>query len=365
MNIGQDGIRHTKFKFSKSERQVLSEDWKKYVSKIKRCPGSKFSGKGIVYTAGGLSYITCAWVSISLLRERGCDLPVEIWHMGDEVSPGVIRKFQSLDVEFRNFTELGEVTLQGYMLKPLAILGSRFGEIIYIDTDNVCVKDPEYLFETKEYLEYGCIFWPDYWHTAKENSIWSIIGTERFDIPEQESGQLVINKIRCWRELQLCLYFNQMSAYYYRLLMGDKDTFKFAWLALNTDFHMIQKMTGSCGYIVRNQFYGNTMVQHDPAGDILFLHRNLLKWDVTYRDEIVWQVIKTFHNHPSERKIIYNHYAAIGLAIDLAGDVYEQDFQETLGDLEHRCQHFLSRWRESAVYLDFLNHLHFVKNRHR
>jgi len=364
MNISEDGIRHSKFKFNKNECKVLSEDWKNFVSKIKKCPQKKFSEKGIVFTAGGITYVTCAWVSISMLRKLGCNLPIEIWHNGNEVSAAVMLKFKHLDVEFRDFSELGEVTLHGYMLKPLAILGSRFAEILYLDVDNVCVKNPEYLFHSKEYLEFGSVFWPDYWHTAKDNSIWSITGSKSFSIPEQESGQVLVNKVRCWRELQLCLYFNQMSNYYYKLLLGDKDTFKFAWLALKTDFHMVAKMVGTCGYVIDDQFYGNTMVQHDTTGNIIFLHRNLLKWDITFKNEMVWKVIKGFYDHPKTKKIIYNTYPISGLAIDIAGDVYDLDFKEIFGDLELWCQEFLMDWRESKDYVDFFNHLHFLRSRH-
>lgn len=45
-------------------------------------PGDCF-GKGIVIYGGGVRYFANAWISISLLRELGCKLPIELWHLGE------------------------------------------------------------------------------------------------------------------------------------------------------------------------------------------------------------------------------------------------------------------------------------------
>lgn len=58
--------------------------------------------------------------------------------------------------------------------------------------------------------------------------------------------------------------------------------FRFAWLALGTPFYFIEHPVASCGYFnTDNVFCGQTMVQHLPNGQFGFLHRNLLKWDIT------------------------------------------------------------------------------------
>jgi alpha 1,2-mannosyltransferase len=363
MNFKTNGIRQTNFQFSKGDIEVLKNDWKTHISKIKKYPNS-YSGKGIVYTAGGVSYITCAWVSISLLRRSGCNLPIEIWHLGNEISHEIAAKFKGLDVIFRDFYENGSTVLNGYMLKPLAILYSSFEEVLFLDADNNCIKDPEYLFSLALYEENGCIFWPDFWHTSKTNSIWKIVESKAYDIPEQESGQILINKKKCWNELQLTLYFNQLSEHYYKILLGDKDTFKFAWLALETKFHMVEHAVGSCGYKLNGVFYGTTMVQHDPFGEILFLHRNLLKWDVTQKQEISWEYIKRFNPHSKEKKIFIRQSPRGGLAVEIAGDIIESQFNEIGGNLEKVCLEYLEQWREAADFKVFLEYTHFAKNRY-
>lgn len=363
MKFKKNGIRYADFKFSEADVKTLREDWQAYAAKSHKYP-KHFSGKGIVYTAGGVKYITCAWVSISYLRKVGCDLPIELWYLGNEVSNEVIEKFKSLDVNFRNFYELEKVNLRGYMLKPLAIINSSFEEVLFLDADNICVENPDYLFSSDAYKEFGCVFWPDYFQTSKDNSIWSITNTNDYRMPEQESGQILINKKRCWQELHLCLYFNKLSTYYYRLLYGDKDTFKFAWLALKSRFHMINYATGTCGYKHNGEFYGMTMVQHDPFGKILFLHRHYLKWDVTKRNEICWEYIKRFNFNPSKKEVILKNSPNLRVGLDLIGDVNEIKFNSLFGNLENECLDFLQQWRDSNTYKNFMEYSHFANNRY-
>jgi hypothetical protein len=36
--------------------------------------------------------------------------------------------------------------------------------VLLLDTDSMPLKDPATLFKSSEYLTYGNLFWPDYWH---------------------------------------------------------------------------------------------------------------------------------------------------------------------------------------------------------
>lgn len=110
------------------------------------------------------------------------------------------------------------------------------------------------------------------------------------NVQEQESGQVLIDKKRCWKELNLSYYFNQKKVPYHQLLLGDKDTFRFAWLALKSPIFMMKTEAAICGYKdeVSSNFYGMTIIQY--VDDMpFFLHRNLLKWDVTLTQERIWQ----------------------------------------------------------------------------
>ncbi|RZK02382.1 MAG: hypothetical protein EOO43_23420, partial [Flavobacterium sp.] len=275
-----------------NEDQILAfqNDWKRYVSQKKHYKGQNLGqGKGIVITAGGLKYFTTTYVLIHTLRSMGCLLPIEVWYHGDELTRSMCKILEKLEVRCLNTKDYIHTPPSGFLMKPLAIMYSNFREVLFLDADNNCIKDPTYLFHDGNYEKYGCMFWPDYWRTSPSNPIWSILEIECNNSPEQESGQILVNKSRCWDQLQLCLYFNMKGMDYYKLLYGDKDTFRFAWLALKSPYYMIPFDTGSCGVMHESSFYGNTMVQHDAQGEIIFLHRNLLKWDITCPDERGWK----------------------------------------------------------------------------
>lgn len=363
MIFNRNRVRTTGYFMQRSDIDFLSQEWKVFIEKIPRYPYYKYQGKGVVYTAGGISHVTCLWVSVNRLRDTGCDLPVEVWHLGNEISDSVIKSFAGLNVSFRNFYDIGPVLKTGFFLKPLAILHSSFQEVLYLDADNVCLHDPSYLFDLPDYQMTGTIFWPDYWLTDPKNPIWEIIGSSASDTSEQESGQLVVNKEICWKELNLCLHFNMMERHYYKLLYGDKDTFKFAWLALKTAYYMIPELPGSCGITIDETYYGNTIIQYDHQGEIIFLHRNLLKWDVTLPDERSWKMIKRFKNEPQVLEAFLKDFKN-KLMLDIDGDVESLHVSEDVALLEQQCLRYLNDWRSSDTYFNFLEHMHFVNQRY-
>ncbi|MFD2742460.1 MULTISPECIES: alpha-mannosyltransferase [Sphingobacterium] len=352
-----------KYKFDDDNIIALREHQQQFVTEIEDYPSDKYHGEGIVYTAGGVNYVTCAYVSISALRHKGCKLPIEIWYVGNEITSYVITQFDGLDVQFRDLLDYENIKSTGYYLKPLAILHSRFERVLFLDCDNVAYQDPSFLFASDEFNASGAIFWPDYWRTNPENPIWKIIGSpiDCSDI-EQESGQLLINKKACWKALNLCVYFNKYSDYYYKLLEGDKDTFRFAWIALETDFIMVPYLPASLGIVEGTSFFGNTMVQHDFSGKILFLHRNLMKWGITLKGEKFWTTLKSFRT--DAKKTFVNHkQRGMRTMIDLSGDVDTVEISKDISKLEDICLGYLESWRSSELYLRYIEHMYFVNAR--
>jgi len=337
--------------------------WQDHVKTIPTYPSFTFEGKGIVMCAGGIRYFTCAWVAIKNLRRLGCTLPIEVWYYGNEISDEAVEQLQQLNAICKNFLDFGHRNVQGFLLKPLAILHSQFKEVLFIDADNNCISNPQSLFYSDEYLEYGCIFWPDYWRTDEENPIWKITESKDYHIPEQESGQILINKETCWREMNLCLFLNLRQDIFYRMLYGDKDTFKFAWIALKSKFYMIKKETATCGYYnVNHEFLGTTMVQHGLDGNALFLHRNLLKWDVTKQNEKFWQSVRSFSDSATNR--VYEICLQQGehSYMRLRGDI-EEHTPAFLSNYEDGCLEILKELRNSAFYGRFLLHTHIATSR--
>jgi alpha 1,2-mannosyltransferase len=341
--------------FQNVEIEMISQDWKNYANKIPVYP-ENFEGRGIVICAGGIRYFTCCWVLVNMLRrELKCTLPVEVWYVGRELTQDIINALKDMDVSCCNFLDYeNNLELKGWMLKPLAIQLSRFKEVLYLDADNIPVMNPEFLFQFSGYTETGALFWPDFWQTDNNNPIWRIIGHDPVAMKEQESGQLLINKKKCWRELNLTVYFNRNSRVYYKILLGDKDTFRFAWMALQSDFYFISHEVASCGFVnCDGKFLGHTMVQYSPDGQACFLHRNLLKWNKTSFGGVSWVKIKRFKRNAKDKHYI-NFLNQGHFYMNLEGDVEIFSFQDLFGNMENSCLKYLNNLRASRLYHDFV-----------
>lgn len=266
-------------------------EWKQALADIPMYPEGQFSGNGVVIVAGG-KYLESAMVTIQLLRNMGSKIRIQVWHLGSDEMPDPDRKLLlDLGVEIRDFEDhvppsmLKPIQTKGglrlFQLKPLAIMYSDLENVLLIDSDNTPVMDPAYLFDTEEYKSTGSLFWPDYWKTSTESPIWAIFGLDPSDDWEQESGQLLINKRKAWSALQLTVFLN--DEFYMQFLNGDKDTFRFAWLASQTPFAMNTFTPSAIGSLkehfnnAERGFCSHTMLQHDFEGRPLFLHHNQLK----------------------------------------------------------------------------------------
>lgn len=232
------------------------------------------AGRGIVICAGGHRLFTNAWVCVRMLRELGCQLPVQFWHLGasemDERMRAIVHELHVECVDAETIAEKHPVRiLNGWEVKPYAILHSPFREVILLDADNVPLYDPAFLLETPEFAEHGAIFWPDFGRLGRERPIWKICEVDYRDEPEFETGQIVIDKHRCWEALQLTMHYNAHSDFYFRHIHGDKDTFHLAFRRAGNSYAMPSRGIHPLDC---------TMCQHDFQGRRIFQHRNLDKW---------------------------------------------------------------------------------------
>jgi hypothetical protein len=238
-------------------------------------PAERFAGRGVVICGGGFRYFPCVWVCVKMLRHLGCTLPIEVWHLGPrEMTPEMRGLLEPLGVMCVDAHEVRKEfpvrRLHGWELKAYALLHCSFREALLLDADNVAVRDPGDLFEAAAYVEKGAVFWPDYGRLAPDRSIWRITGVPYRCEPEFESGQILVDKSRCWHALQLAMHLNEFSDFYYRHVHGDKETFHLAWRKLNQDYAMPARGIESLDA---------TMCQHDFEGKRIFQHRNFDKWN--------------------------------------------------------------------------------------
>jgi hypothetical protein len=225
-------------------------------------------------------------VLIRLLRKHGCSLPVQFWYHGKKEMDDRMKKLvEPYGVECVDAQKVarraGKRVGQGWPLKPFSILHSPFEEVLALDADNCPIRNPEYLFENNAFLETGATFWPDVGRTEPARPIWDTMGVPFRSEPEFESGQIVVNKARAWEPLNLAMWMNEpgRAEFFYKMIWGDKDTFRFAWHKFGFPFAMtpvpLQMLSVAGGPCC-----AGVMCQHDLEGERIFQHRNLLKWQL-------------------------------------------------------------------------------------
>ncbi|DBB17802.1 TPA: hypothetical protein ACH3X3_002830 [Trebouxia sp. C0006] len=317
----RDGVRMQREDIMRAQTQ-----WRTFLRESPAYPVEGFSGRGIVILAGGLTYMVPAWVNIHMLRRTGCTLPVEMFFPGKELPTaeleaalsevGVVCRplpdLQLQDFPPSNATDT-ETDLSGFTMKVAALVLSRFQEVIFLDSDNIAIEDPEILFSSAGYKQTGALLWPDYWHSSAAPDLQLILDVPSMADNTFESGQMVFDKKRVWEGLLLAAFFNMQSNLYYELFSnfmgkGDKESFAHALRAARLHYHLLETPVGSLGIIKTScsrdqrscwqEFAGNTMTQYDTDGKLMFLHTNLSpKWSLEVPAEFAyynrrWQVLE-------------------------------------------------------------------------
>lgn len=244
--------------------------------------------RGIVTCGGGLKYFPGVWVLAHVLRDLGCTLPIQVWYLGSaEMDPGMARLLEPLGVQCVDAFKVAEKyqarILCGFEVKIYATLFSPFQEVLFLDADNLPNRDPSDLFSWPQYLRTGAVFWPDYACWKLKSDVWHIWGME--DILEDviddtafESGQYLIDKRRCWRELMLSKWLGDHSDYVFGTVYGDKECFHLAWRRLGREYAMPRYAPGWAGRCC--------IVQHDFEGNPIFFHRCQDKWRLDGRNRL-------------------------------------------------------------------------------
>lgn len=247
----------------------------RHVAGLPGYPGG-FAGRGLVMCAGGPRLFTNAWVSIQMLRRLGCTLPLQLWHLGprefDDRMRALIAPLGVECVDAMTLCRRGSGGLRhGWALKPFALLHCPFEEVLLLDADNVPVRNPEYLFDSAPFRRTGAVFWPDYEPLGPEHRAWRLFGVPYRREPAVESGQVLVNKRRCWKALRLVQWYNDHCDFYYEHVHGDKDTFHLAFRKLGQPYAMPRRPP--------HRLVG-VMCQHDFLGRRLFQHRTMSKWSL-------------------------------------------------------------------------------------
>ncbi|CAI5737435.1 unnamed protein product [Hyaloperonospora brassicae] len=246
-------------------------------------------GRGIVMTAYPRA-IAGLYAIVRTLRLLGCALAVEVWIDTREIR-ATHSVLEELQAHYHVLVRVIEdPNASKFHAKPYAIYHSKFESVLWLDSDNIPVRDPTYLFDTPEFVKHGALFWPDFWRPSigtpfnvhQQSALWPLLDMPFIDMFEQESGQLLVNRSRSQAALsKLMFYSSHMPRLLtdWQLVWGDKDLFRLAWLNTSTPFYMVQHLVAPGGLYDADEdfFCGISMIQRDPMGDIIFMHRNQAK----------------------------------------------------------------------------------------
>ncbi len=193
-------------------------------------------GRGVVYVGGGV-YWPGIVVGIKLLREAGCNLPVEVWYRGScepvnssdiDGVPGVYL----IDAERcsrGNRIMFSDGDRGGWEAKLYALSLTLFNEVLFLDADAYCVRDPAPLFD----LLYTAplVFWSDL-PRMESTIVWDrVYPAGAGAVPTFQGGQFVIDLSSAWRTLALAHWICQHSDYFFASMYGDQDAWRVALAA--------------------------------------------------------------------------------------------------------------------------------------
>ena len=246
---------------------------------------SQSASCGIVVCAGGSTMLTNAWVLLSVLRTTlGCQLDIELWHVGRQELPVFIeelfsREFGISVVDAHLHPEIGGGLIRdGWQLKIAALRHTAFDQVLLLDADQVPVTDPAGVFEWPEYKEAGAVFWPDTIDLSEANPAWELLGLEPQRHVSIESGQICIDKRTQIPALNAAMYLAHHADFFYDLVYGDKDLFLFAWLFARQPFALVPH---------RPFEDSRCLFQRNFEGVPIFQHRTNSKWKLTGRQHEV------------------------------------------------------------------------------
>ncbi|CCG23130.1 Mnn2 alpha-1,2-mannosyltransferase [Candida orthopsilosis Co 90-125] len=302
-----------------------------------------YEGSSGYVLVGGGRYSWLSYLVIKQIRATGAQLPIELFLATEDdyeksFCEHILRTYNArCNVFDKKLAEdlSTRFNIGGYQYKMLALLSSRFENVLYLDSDNFPTRNVDYIFDSDLYKKNNLILWPDAWARTTNPMYYDIANVEvkenklrysAYDVkqaggkenlrplseftfenswfhdfegtlpdPTSETGMFVVNKTSHLKTLLLCLYYNVFGPdYYYPILTqgsageGDKETFIAAAHALNEPWHQTLKQFQWTGYHSKasNSFTSKALAHYDPVQastdtkgvDIIFMHLSYPKF---------------------------------------------------------------------------------------
>ena len=92
-----------------------------------------------------------------IYHDLGCQLPIEIWEVGNELSAESKQKINAITdkIIWRNVSEFTSnlAHWKGFQVKAFIVANSGFNEVLLFDADGIFHQNPENLFSDAGYQE--------------------------------------------------------------------------------------------------------------------------------------------------------------------------------------------------------------------
>jgi hypothetical protein len=242
---------------------------------------------GIVISACGRLF-KYLYANLRNIRERGCTLPVDVWHLPGEFTDRQIAAIGPManfvdagETPFNNLSGLHEV----HGFKAWMLSGSRFQRTLMLDVNSFPVQNVETVFQTDR----TCVLWRDGPWAVFLEAIAELRRALNITVRpfEFESGQLYVNKETAGvrHALRFAAALNTLGKRLYTYTHGDKETYSIAFDLLEEPFAIAPRPKVHCagpespvfGGVVQRWFDGSELFYH-PLGDKLEWWRFKDEW---------------------------------------------------------------------------------------
>ena len=280
-----------------------------------------YSGRGIVTAAGTKSRILQSIISVKILRDRGCDLPIELFYADSkEFTDEQQELYNNLNVKLINIqdTELfSNYNARNFSIKSIALYLSSFNETIWIDSDIIALSNFTDLFNNTQYKTVGYLFFNDIWSNQNPNvfsvkleNLFNIFGVfgKKFHQSELDSGIFIINKNKFKYLIEYILILNINHKLLYNICCyGDKDLFKLGIILETGDFISLKHYPVGIGNILKGEtqdcLAGFCFLMKLSDKDIC-IHMNVVSIDIMKENiDIYWQYVNKIGTLGNQRII--------------------------------------------------------------
>ena len=224
-------------------------------------------GQGIVIAGGG-RYLDWGYVLVRKLRAMGCQLPIQMWHLGPKEMPGKCSDlFKQMDCEtvdaHRVMMNHPVREMSAWVMKSYAVRHCPWRQVMFLDADCFPEILPEEIFNDKDVRSVGSLFFHDVGHHNSGFGYldWSLLPLER----EFETGQFLFDKHKAWLALCWILWASEhASDVFYQTGHGDKFVHEVSIRSSGVP-HLIGGPSNWEGYGIGHQFKGRLAFKHAMA----------------------------------------------------------------------------------------------------